>query len=80
MRNDQLIKENRQIAGFMGLIPHVAGDQYGEPWYELPGLKGKFFRYESQLSYNSDWNWLMPVVEKILNIKDEHGEPEYPTP
>lgn len=26
---------------------------------------------DSELLFNSDWNWLMPVVEKIESIEDE---------
>lgn len=30
---------------------------------------GKYITIEDETSYDTDWNWLMPVVVKIQNIK-----------
>ena len=60
--------ENELIAEFMGFKP------YKEAW----GGSGSFARtyningdilYGNEMKYNSSWDWLMPVVEKI---KKEH--------
>ena len=39
------------------------------------GIKTEYFKYED-LKFHSDWNWLMEVVEKILNICAENDDLE----
>ena len=45
-------ENNKMIAEFMGS--------------NLDGLEP--FQYEDELQYHKDWNWLMPVVEKIEDM------------
>jgi hypothetical protein len=52
-------KNNRIIAEFMGL--YYCEKYQFEGWYK--NHEGNERVYE--LKYNTDWNWLMPVVEKI---------------
>lgn len=35
--------------------------------------RSDLYRDEESLKYHESWEWLMPVVEKIENIKDEEG-------
>lgn len=56
-------KSNELIAKFMGYSKHPDYDGFeigGDPYHA------------SQLRYHNDWNWLIPVVEKIESIKDKH--------
>lgn len=54
---------NRVIAEFMGVYKN-------NKWMVLPDRKYALSTryYPSTLKYHSDWNWLMPVVEKISKI------------
>ena len=51
---------NKLIAEFMGLIETEPGYLYNDQ-FEKAFLK-------DYLGYNSSWDWLMPVVEKIDSI------------
>tara|TARA_R100001086_G_scaffold131067_1_gene68029 strand:+ start:37 stop:327 length:291 start_codon:yes stop_codon:yes gene_type:complete len=51
---------NKLIAEFMGITPNEAGV------YHI----SKYKAYDVlHLSYHKSWDWLMPVVEKISDIK-----------
>jgi hypothetical protein len=59
---------NKLIAEFMGATPCIVriksiGDEQG---YECDEYKLPI----SELEYHSSWDWLMPVVEKIVNEVD----------
>lgn len=61
--------DNELIAEFMGATPCIVrvksiGDERG---YECDDFKLP----TDELRYHTSWNWLMPVVEKILEIVDE---------
>ena len=56
-------KTNELIAEFMGYSKH--------PDYNGFEINGDPY-HASQLRYHEKWDWLMPVVEKIELIKDEH--------
>lgn len=61
-----LIENNKLIAEFMGVQLF-----FGEPYNKDIEQWEVFFDtlYETKdLAYHTDWNWLMPVVEKIEHI------------
>lgn len=62
-------ENNKLIADFMGAKPNRGGE------YELYGIiegiedgeHEQHFFFGSEMKFSTDWNWLMPVVEKIFN-------------
>ena len=60
-------ENNELIADFMGIVFHDDEDK----WYDADGL------YLDGLYFNESWDWLMPVVEKIESIEDEHRCAKY---
>jgi hypothetical protein len=63
---------NSLIADFMGLR-HVSDDKYIKNLKEMKS-NGIYFEQgymTSDLKYDTDWNWLMPVIKKILDISLE---------
>lgn len=64
-------KDNKIIALFMGLKPH-----HQDAGYLIDESKDEGYEaiHESCFLYNSSWDWLMPVIEKIENDGlDPHG-------
>lgn len=65
-----MTEDNELIAQFMGFEfidddPEVYPDGY---WLDLPYCQSKDFEY------HENWDWLMPVIEKIESIYDDfHG-------
>ena len=53
-------EKNKIIAEFMGYIKNTPSKDF----FQHPTEKNRYDRIEF-LSYDSDWNWLMEVVEKI---------------
>lgn len=80
---DKSIEEgNKLLAKFMGYdyYPHpepFPGWRRPTPEIQKVFLKTQKFmgaylcRTHKELRYNSDWNWLMKVVEKVEKIEDE---------
>jgi hypothetical protein len=73
------MSDNELIAEFMGWICHEANTSYNHPrWYSPDSKdgrrKGTFKGYTHQLMFNSKWDWLMPVVEKIQNMPSPNVE------
>jgi hypothetical protein len=61
------MKDNALIAEFMGEVVFESQEQMqAVPLEEL-----KPYRYIEQLQYNTSWDWLMPVVERISQIHRE---------
>jgi hypothetical protein len=60
------MENNRLIAEFMGYNEEIVND---EVYFTLPDMLESLS--DEELHYHSDWNWLMEVVEKILNISLE---------
>tara|TARA_Y100001972_G_C7458966_1_gene234348 strand:+ start:261 stop:572 length:312 start_codon:yes stop_codon:yes gene_type:complete len=52
-------KTNKLIAEFMGSKHPKHEDMYRLPHEDV---------YWGELAYDYDWNWLMPVVHKCINI------------
>lgn len=69
MRDNEIIEGNKLIAEFMGAIRHHSGTWDGKS-ISIKFPDGKICTLE-QLSYNSNWNWIMPVIEKIE--QDNYG-------
>jgi len=61
-------KELELIASFDGLVKTNPGAVYNLPhWHKKPNRN--FMGYTHQLKYDSSWDWLMPVVVKIFELK-----------
>ena len=56
MTDQQIIDNNKLIAEFMG--------------YRHKGKPMAFMAINYKKLYHKDWNWLMPVVEKMNKIMD----------
>ena len=56
---------NALIAEFMGMKPHDPKELDG---FWTNTIKAHKFDNVMNLQFNSDWNWLMEVVEKIESI------------
>lgn len=65
---------NQLIAEFMGAENSSFGD-YMVFTIQNPQYVGKI--NHSEILYNSDWNWLIPVIEKISSFKYEDGDTAY---
>ncbi len=60
-------ENNKMIAEFMGAEKtHI--QSVGDIYCPVPSKNGS--EYADKLQYHSSWDWLMPVVEKILNKSD----------
>ena len=57
------IEKNKIIAEFMGYKKNTPSKDF----FQHPTEKNRYDRIEF-LSYNSNWNWLMEVVEKIESL------------
>ena len=62
MNKQQIMKDNKLIAEFMGVVFHDDDNQY----YSSDGLY-----IGLNLQYHTSWDWLMPVVEKIECTKTD---------
>ena len=64
----ELTNNNKLIAKFMGHEPIVKGD---DVYYELNHIR---LTSADDLRYHNSWDWLMPVVYKILWLEDYEEE------
>lgn len=62
---------NRLIALFMGAVPFEDGYKASREKCSIAHMIDNALREE--VKFDTSWDWLMPVVEKIENLKDEHG-------
>lgn len=70
MNKEQIIKDNKLIAEFMGLEKNDFGYWVNKDY--LFGAQLKLFDFE--LKFHSSWDWLMPVWFGILKWgKSEYG-------
>jgi hypothetical protein len=63
------MKNNKLIAEFMGLTTEVFNS--GNLNYYFKEFNSGTWYEEHELSYNTSWDWLMPVVEKIECTKTD---------
>lgn len=61
MNSTEILEGNKLIAEFVG------EEAPGNPIYKVYKLQQGFIS-EYDLEYNSSWDWLMPVVEKIEHL------------
>ena len=78
--------ENRIIADFIGAVqvykPYVNTDDMEYDMYGViptieDGENEKHYFLPQEMLFDTDWNWLMVVVEKIENIEDENRCSKY---
>jgi len=68
---------NKLIAEFMGMTlghPDKEETRWKDDWFEKLSVDGGHFESGSRhkhLLFHNSWDWLMPVVEKILSLQDE---------
>lgn len=89
MTDKEVIENNKLIAEFLGYKYHPANRNtkpYG--WHKIPkdkhwseklgwGINSYYLcRRHNQMQFHYDWNWLMVVVEKIMDITfDDNSNP-----
>ena len=61
------MENNKLIAEFMGLIESSIPNEY----WTKKSTEGFGMGQMVELKYDTDWNWLMHVVDKIENIESE---------
>ena len=72
-----IVENNKLIAEFMGVFDKILSTGNIHSWSDAPfyytteDTKEKVIKNICKyLKYDSDWNWLMKVVEKIESIED----------
>ena len=72
--NKELIENNKLIAEFMGAFheepqpKHVVSVELGDDVWFLD------LTDDDSGKFHTSWDWLMPVVEKILNLKETYPQ------
>ena len=78
--------QNRLIADFIGAVqtykPYVNTDDMEYDMYGViptieDGENEKHYFLPQEMLFDTDWNWLMVVVEKIENMEDENRCSKY---
>ena len=69
-KNAYTIEGSLLIMAFMGIVPNLYHAQYyvsRQPWLSVSGPTKKqvMWDFAGSSRYSTEWNWLMPVVEKI---------------
>lgn len=65
------IQNNKLIAEFMGLSTIT----FDESMYVLKWQNNLIQKKDDSIfKFDSDWNWLMPVVERILSLKNVYAQ------
>jgi hypothetical protein len=60
-------ESNKLIAEFMGLVKEPTEKNFDAYYPPFDGVEGEYFA-PIELKYNTSWDWLMPVVEKIESL------------
>jgi hypothetical protein len=78
MEREEINKRNEAIALFMGAKLKVPANTKYAPYYQFFKEDGLIYREKEpkDMKYNSSWDWLMPVVEKIEKTRI-NGSPLY---
>ena len=84
MEKKELLEGNKLVAKFMGAVPeqwypeskmyNQSGIHYAFPYSGLFPDNTRH-HHEEMLKYHSSWDWLMPVIKKILDTTFEEGSP-----
>ena len=61
-------ENNKLIAEFMGMVLSNIVSKEGKRWIKKGLFQPDYLT--SELQYNSSWDWLMPVVEKIRDSEE----------
>lgn len=66
-------EDNKLIAEFMGYTQLPDGSYYMSDHQEYDMLLGSYVNFYNpdNMKFNTSWNWLMPVVEKIETLETE---------
>ena len=83
MVKKEILEGNKLIAEFIDLTPHdMFPDELQAPdefkWMavkinvesDYDKLENEFISFENYFKFHSSWDWLMPVVEKIMQISN----------
>lgn len=66
MTEEKILEGNKAIAEFMG--GEWIKDDYNEWGYKIKTPHWNKLQKPEALQYHSSWDWLMPVVDKIMEI------------
>lgn len=70
----EIIEENVEIAKFMNAeFRSWKDNKLAYYRFEFP-INGTYAFHKQDLKYHSSWDWLMPVVAKIKNMKHDPKE------
>jgi len=73
-----ITENNKIIAEFMEMTQGKPDEtRWRNDWFEKLSVNGNTFesgRRHTHLHFHSDWNWLMEVVDKIINLKEVYAE------
>lgn len=72
MTQEEIIEGNKLIAEFMELQKDEESGNYHI--VNEPHIHASCLMSIEYLQYHSSWDWLMPVVEKIRDMKNESAE------
>jgi len=64
------MKNNKLIAEFMGLPTEVFKPSRITNYYHREYNSGTWYE-EHELSYNVSWDWLMPVIIKMADARED---------
>jgi hypothetical protein len=76
MDASEIIKGNRLIAEFMGFTKD-SEDLYLIDNYDLRGEEEFQATYVNEMKFHTSWNWLMPVVAKCWEVRDDSEDTGY---
>jgi hypothetical protein len=78
MKTEEIIKGNILIALFMGYTERFDLRTDGKPKYQAPitgdathsmAYSAEELEHSMELQFNKSWDWIMPVVDKIKELK-----------